>query len=309
MLHRPTLLTTVCAVLALAGVCAPAASAASGGAVPGGKRVRLTPVIAAYRLGSTVADGGTLGMAYRVTAPARRVRVRAVVRTKGGRYVKTMELGVHSTNVRQATQLTTSDLGISRGGSYKVRLSARDGRGRAAKLAKSVPAWLGFTYSDHRFPVAGRFSFGGDGARFGAGRPGHIHQGQDVVADAGEKIVAPYSGSISHVDYQAGGAGYFVVEHADDGRDYAFMHLLKDSTAVKAGDRVATGQKLGLVGATGDASGPHLHFEVWIGGQWQFGGHPIDPLPLLKQWYASGPGGAIRTSSAPALTASAAHFD
>lgn len=296
------------ALVALA--CVAPATAATGGASPTGKKVRRTPVIAAYRLEATIVDGGKLGLAYRISAPARRVRVRAVVRTNGGRYVKTMELGVHKTNVRQAKKLTLGDLGISRGGTYKVRLSARDGKGRSAKRAKKVPAWLKFTYTDHRFPVNGPFSFGGDGAKFGAGRPGHTHQGQDVVADEGVPVVAPYGGKITYVDYQAGGAGYYVVEDADDGRDYVFMHFQKGSTAVTAGQRVSTGQRLGLVGATGDASGPHLHFEIWTGGAWQFGGKPIDPLPLLKQWLANGPGRAIRTSSAADATiASGGHFD
>ncbi|MFT4049334.1 MAG: M23 family metallopeptidase [Solirubrobacterales bacterium] len=274
-----------------------AASGGSGGAGPSGKKVQRTPVIAAFRLETAIVDGGRLGLAYRITAPAKRVRVRAVVRTSGGTFVKTMELGLHRTNTRQAMRLTLDDLGVSRSGKYKVRLSARDGKGRSAKRAKEVPAWRSFNYSSHRFPVVGKFSFGGEGAKFGAGRPGHIHQGQDVVADSGTPVVAPYGGTISYVAYQAGGAGYYVVEHADDGRDYVFMHFLKDSTVVKLGDQVKTGQRLGLVGATGDASGPHLHFEVWTGGAWQFGGKPVDPLPLLKSWYASGAGGAVRTSA------------
>jgi murein DD-endopeptidase MepM/ murein hydrolase activator NlpD len=301
-------LLALCALVALA--CAPPGLAATGGTSPTGKKVRRTPVLAAYRLETTIVDGGRLGLAYRITAPARRVRVRAIVRTNGGRYVKTMELGVHKTNVRQSKKLTLADLGVSRGGRYKLRLSARDGKGRSAKRAKKVPAWLKFNYTDHRFPVNGPFSFGGDGARFGAGRPGHTHQGQDVVADEGVPVVAPYGGKITYVDYQAGGAGYYVVEDADDGRDYVFMHFQKGSTAVTAGQRVTTGQRLGLVGATGDASGPHLHFEVWTGGAWQFGGKPIDPLPLLKQWFAGGPGRAIRTSAAAnAAIASGGHFD
>jgi murein DD-endopeptidase MepM/ murein hydrolase activator NlpD len=330
MFRRSTLHRSIAlAALALA-ICAPQALAANGGASPSdtkssGKKnssggtgiggttkaqrkaarkraeVRRIPVLKAFTLTNTaLADGGAMTLRYRIAAPATRVRVRAVVRTVKGEYVKTLELGVHRTNVLQKTAISASELTVSRAGTYKLRLTARDGKKRAAKRAKKIPAWRAFTFTDHRFPLTGNFSFGSDGARFGAGRPGHTHQGQDVVADSGTRIVAPYAGKITYVAYQDL-AGYYVVEHADDGRDYVFMHLQKGSAAVKEGDRVATGGAIGNVGATGDASGPHLHFEIWVDGPWQFGGHPVDPLPLLKSWYASGPGGAVRTSVATSV--------
>lgn len=260
---------------------------------------KKVPVLTIYKLSNPALAGrSTMKLRYRVKAPAKRVRVRAIVRTANGRYIKTIELGVRSTNVTQNTSLSAKKLGLRRAGSFKLRLTARDGKKRAAKRAKKIPAWRGFTFTDHRFPLTGPFSFGSDGARFGAGRTGHLHQGQDLMADAGTPIVAPYGGVISYVAYQANAAGYYVVLHADDGRDYVFMHLLKDSTAVKTGERVTAGQRIGRVGSTGRSSGPHLHFEIWAGGPWQFGGKPIDPLPLLKSWFASGPGGAVRTSIA-----------
>jgi murein DD-endopeptidase MepM/ murein hydrolase activator NlpD len=132
------------------------------------------------------------------------------------------------------------------------------------------------------FPVAGPYAFGGDDGRFGAGRKGHIHQGQDVLAAAGTTVVAPESGTIIAVDFQKRGAGYYVTERGSSGRDFFFAHFQKGSTTVTLGQTVAAGTPLGRVGATGDADGPHLHFEIWEGG-WQ-AGHPIDPLPQLRTW-------------------------
>jgi murein DD-endopeptidase MepM/ murein hydrolase activator NlpD len=139
--------------------------------------------------------------------------------------------------------------------------------------------------SDHAFPVKGPFSFGGKDSRFGAGRPGHVHQGQDISAALGTPVVAPWPSTVEAVKYQAGGAGYYVVLDGDgEDRDYVFMHLRKGSTFVKVGDSVAKGQQIAQVGSTGSSSGPHLHFEIWVGGGWYTGGEPVDPLPFLQAW-------------------------
>jgi murein DD-endopeptidase MepM/ murein hydrolase activator NlpD len=136
-----------------------------------------------------------------------------------------------------------------------------------------------------RFPVVGAYTFGGEGSRFGAGRPGHIHQGQDVSAASGTPIVAPVAGTVTWKANQPGGAGiYLVVRGEADGRDYVFMHLKRGSVVVAVGQAVAAGAPLAQVGATGVASGPHLHFEIWVGGWQASGGEPVDPLPQLQRW-------------------------
>jgi murein DD-endopeptidase MepM/ murein hydrolase activator NlpD len=138
---------------------------------------------------------------------------------------------------------------------------------------------------DGVFPVAGPHTYGGDGATFGAGRSGHVHEGQDVVAAEGVPVVAPLAGTIIARSYQASGAGFYLTLDTPDGRSFFFAHCAKDTFAVTLGQAVAAGQQLCRVGHTGDASGPHLHFEIWIGG-WRStkDSRPIDPLAQLRAW-------------------------
>jgi murein DD-endopeptidase MepM/ murein hydrolase activator NlpD len=132
------------------------------------------------------------------------------------------------------------------------------------------------------FPVAGPHSFGDT---FGVARKGYSHQGQDVVAAEGLPVVAPQAGTILYVDNQPSAAGWYVVQHAADGRDFFFAHCQTGSIAVTRGQAVTAGQHLCNVGSTGSATGPHLHFEIWVGG-WRVNAasRPIDPLPDLKAW-------------------------
>jgi murein DD-endopeptidase MepM/ murein hydrolase activator NlpD len=134
------------------------------------------------------------------------------------------------------------------------------------------------------FPVAGAHSFGGAENRYGASRSGHVHEGQDVLTAEGAPVVAPLAGTITSASYQPGGAGYYAVERTLVGFDFMFAHCQAASLAVSAGHPVSAGQALCQVGQTGDATGPHLHFEMWVGGWQAAGGHSIDPLPYLEAW-------------------------
>ena len=298
------------AALVLAFVLAPSASAAaSGGAkmptAGGGTRVGQAapepapvkprsrpPVLRVFNLAGRK-------LRFRIDSSDRRIRVRVVLRRpRSKQTVSSIKLGPVRTRRARAVTIDTSSLAVGR---YVVGLAARDGRGRRVRRGRGVrstrvlrvkarrkPRTPRPPSTGHRFPLVGPFSYGGTGSRFGAGRPGHIHQGQDVQAPSGTPIVAPHGGTIRTVAYQAGGAGHYIVLRSDgENRDYVFMHLATGSTRVRVGQRVSTGQRLGDVGTTGSSSGPHLHFEVWVGG-WYTGGKPIDPLPLLKAWAAGG---------------------
>ncbi|MGO9760708.1 MAG: M23 family metallopeptidase, partial [Solirubrobacteraceae bacterium] len=134
------------------------------------------------------------------------------------------------------------------------------------------------------FPVAGPHNFGGPENVFGAPRDGYLHQGQDILTAEGTPVVAPLAGTILTTSYQEGGAGYYAVEQTAIGFDFMFAHCEAASLAASPGEAVAPGQQLCAAGQTGDATAPHLDFEMWVGGWQAATGHPINPLPYLEAW-------------------------
>jgi hypothetical protein len=169
-------------------------------------------------------------------------------------------------------------------GRYAFRLAASDSAGLTAKSAQADNSERdAFDLYGHIFPVRGRHDFGEAGARFGAGRDGHSHQGHDVMAKCGTKLVAARGGVIKHKQYHSAAGHYLVIDGENTDVDYAYMHMIAPS-AFNKGDRVYTGQEIGRVGQTGRASACHLHFEMWTGPGWYDGGEPFDPLPFLQAW-------------------------
>lgn len=135
----------------------------------------------------------------------------------------------------------------------------------------------------HVFPVRGKHDYGSSGARFGSGRSGHSHQGQDVFARCGTPLVAARGGTVQFRDYHAAAGHYVVIDNDGTRADYAYMHL-QSATPFRKGEEVATGQRIGSVGDSGNARGCHLHFEIWSSPGWYEGGRPIDPYRALKAW-------------------------
>lgn len=131
---------------------------------------------------------------------------------------------------------------------------------------------------DGVFPIRGKHTYG-DG--LGAGRG---HRGQDLLANCGKPVVAAQAGKVVVKDYQAGGAGNYVVVRSKGPRyDYVYMHMLK-RLDVREGERIRAGEKIGDVGTTGSSTACHLHFEMWTKPGWYSGGKVKDPKPFLKKW-------------------------
>jgi murein DD-endopeptidase MepM/ murein hydrolase activator NlpD len=171
-------------------------------------------------------------------------------------------------------------------GRYAFRLTVAGSTGALAKSAQAGNASRdAFDLYPNAFPVPGRHNFGQGAARFGAGRSGHTHQGQDVPAPCGARMVAARGGRIKTKAYHRAAGNYLVIDADGTSVDYMYAHLA-EPTPFAEGDRVYTGQRIGSVGETGDAQGCHLHIELWTGPGWYSGGHPFDPLPSLKAWDA-----------------------
>jgi murein DD-endopeptidase MepM/ murein hydrolase activator NlpD len=104
----------------------------------------------------------------------------------------------------------------------------------------------------------------------------HYHPGIDLAAAPGAPVLASADGEVTVAVARAsegGGYGeYVVLSHSGD-RQTVYAHL--EAVLVTPWKEVKAGQILGLLGSTGNSTGPHLHFEYWLNGQ------PVDPLVYL----------------------------
>jgi murein DD-endopeptidase MepM/ murein hydrolase activator NlpD len=139
----------------------------------------------------------------------------------------------------------------------------------------------GTAYLGHVFPVAGPHWARGPIGEFGAPRSGsRIHEGFDLVASCGTPLVAVRGGRIRRAGYDPVLYGNYLLVHGEgERRSYFYAHLRRPAT-VDRDDPVLAGQRVGAVGASGNARtvGCHLHFEIWVNGD------PIDPEPALRGW-------------------------
>lgn len=96
------------------------------------------------------------------------------------------------------------------------------------------------------------------------------HKGMDFKGPEGLAVIAPKAGSVVRTDWNVKYNGNCVEVRYDDGTTAKFLHL--SQTAVKGGQRVAKGARLGALGNTGRSTAPHLHYEL------ERGGKVLDPI-------------------------------
>lgn len=122
-------------------------------------------------------------------------------------------------------------------------------------------------------PVAGRFS-SGFGMRlhpkYGIQR---FHSGVDLSTSRGTPVLATADGIVSVSSYSKGNGNIVVIEH---GHGFSTVYAHNDRNIARVGQTVKRGESIALAGATGTATGPHVHYEVWRQGR------PVNPFGFSK---------------------------
>ena len=105
-----------------------------------------------------------------------------------------------------------------------------------------------------------------------------LHAGVDFAVGIGTPLRAPADGVVSTARFMGGFGNVIMISHYINGQSYTTVSAHLSSINVSPGQAVSEGQVIGATGNTGTSTGPHLHFEVHIGGY----GNPVNPLPYLK---------------------------
>ncbi len=116
-----------------------------------------------------------------------------------------------------------------------------------------------------------------------------FHKGEDIPAPSGAPIVAAASGTVVSAGWAQGYGNYTVIDHGNGVRT-AYGH--QSAIGVQPGQQVQAGQQIGRVGSTGNSTGPHLHFEVYVNGETQnpmsyFGGEIEDSRSYPSAGYSN----------------------
>lgn len=101
-----------------------------------------------------------------------------------------------------------------------------------------------------------------------------MHNGLDIASDTGTQIAAAYDGTVISASYSSSYGYYVIVAHS---RNVQTLYAHCSELTVSEGDTVQKGDTVALVGSTGRSTGPHVHFEIRVGG------YRIDPEWMLSE--------------------------
>ncbi len=129
-----------------------------------------------------------------------------------------------------------------------------------------VPSWLEGAYASY---YGGRRSYNGSGYFY-------FHSGLDYFSQMGQDIYSAAPGKVVYTDSLLLHGNTTLIDH---GWGVYTLYAHQSEILVQIGEQVKSGQLIGRVGSTGRSTGPHFHWEVWVGGL------QVDPLDWLKNTY------------------------
>ncbi|MCJ2194796.1 M23 family metallopeptidase [Kaistella montana] len=167
------------------------------------------------------------------------------------------------------TLTTTTTAGTDASGGDAVVPAAQTTTAGTSRVVFPMPegTWvLTSEYGPRVHPITGEDSF---------------HTGTDFAAPDGTPLLAAADGTVTVAEFSGGYGGLIVIEHTINGQTVAtaYAHMWEHGVHVQVGDQVTAGQHIGDTGSSGNSTGPHLHFEVRLGGT---NGEHTDPAVWLN---------------------------
>ncbi|WP_078594380.1 murein hydrolase activator EnvC family protein [Evansella clarkii] len=157
----------------------------------------------------------------------------------------------------------------------ETQVSSSGSSGSSGSSASAAPADSGS--GTLMRPATGRIT-----SNFGP-RWGRMHYGMDIGQGGRSNvpIVASEAGTVIEARYMNGYGNTIMISHVVNGQQLTTLYAHLDSMAVSSGQRVSRGQQIGIMGNTGQSTGPHLHFEVHEGGWNGAKSNAVDPRKYL----------------------------
>jgi murein DD-endopeptidase MepM/ murein hydrolase activator NlpD len=110
-------------------------------------------------------------------------------------------------------------------------------------------------------------------------RKREFHNAIDISGSANDVLYAVDNGTVHEVSYTRVNGNYVIINHNNGYYTY-YGHMIRKSTFLTVGQSIEKGQRVGNMGATGYATGVHVHFSVWVGLPWQ--GYHVNPNNFVK---------------------------
>jgi len=237
--------------------------------VEGGRleRASTRSAVALTAAGALVILATPAGPAQTPAPTAAEVRVEAVALATAEDSTLTRRVGELQAQIAAEQARVAAELAARQAADAAAAAAAAEAQrsAAAAEASRSAQRWTRPLPGGYRVSAG----FGRSGGQWSSGQ----HTGQDLTAPRGSTVVAVAAGQVVFAGNKGRYGNRVEIRHAD-GTITSYSHL--SAIKVRSG-AVQAGQPIGAVGQTGNAYGPHLHFEAEVGGEL------VNPVPYLSK--------------------------